>query len=61
MPCGNVVETNRRESRRGEAGEEMVEDRKTTDQPAVRESERPKDSASLREMPMIRNALVSTA
>ena len=44
----------------GETGEETVEDRKTTDQPAVIERERPKDPASLREMPMIRNALVST-
>ena len=44
-----------------ETGEEQVEDRKTTDLPAVRERERPKDSASSREIPMIRNALVSTA
>ena len=29
--------TNRRESRGGKAGEETVEDRKTTDQPAVNE------------------------
>ena len=45
----------------GEAGEETVEDRKTTDLPAVRESEKPKDSASSREIQMILNALVSTA
>ena len=45
----------------GEAGEETVEDRKTTDQSAVIERVRPKDSASLREMPLIQNALVSTA
>ena len=32
-----------REQRRGEAGEEMVEDRKTTDLSVLRESERPKD------------------
>ena len=42
-------------------GEEMEEDRKTTDLPAVREGERPKDSALSREMPMIQSALVSTA
>ena len=50
-----------RQSRGSEAGEETVEDRKTTDLPAVRERERPKDSASSREIPMILNALVSTA
>jgi len=32
-----MVGTNRRQSRRGEAGEEMVEDRKTTNLPAVSE------------------------
>ena len=45
----------------GETGAETVEDRKNTDLPVVRESERPKASASLREIPMILNALVSTA
>ena len=39
-----MVGTNHRHSRGGETGEETVEDRKTTNQPAVRESERPKDS-----------------
>ena len=34
-----MVGTNRRESRGGKAGEETVEDRKTTDQPAVIEWE----------------------
>ena len=38
----------------------MVEDKKTTDLPAVRESERPKDSASSWQIPMILKALVST-
>ena len=56
-----MVGTNCRQSRGGETGEEMVEDRKTTDLPAVRDSERPKDSASSQQMPMIRTALVSTA
>ena len=45
----------------GEAREETVEDRQTTDLHAMRESERPKDSASSWEIPMILNALVSTA
>ena len=39
MPCGNMVGTNRRQSRGDETGEETVEDRKTTDLPAVRECE----------------------
>ena len=52
--------TNRRQSGGSETGEEKVEDGKTTDLPAVRESERPKDSASSWETPMILNALVST-
>ena len=60
MPCGNMGGgTYRRQSRGGgETGEETVEDRKTTDLPAVRESERPKTSASPLEIPMILNALV---
>ena len=56
-----MVGTNRRQSRGGETGKETVEDRKTTDLLAVREGERPKDSASSQEIPMILNALVSTA
>ena len=36
--------TNHRQSRGGETREERIEDRKTIDLPAVRESERPKDS-----------------
>ena len=54
-----MVGTYCRKSRGGETGEEMVEDRKTTNRPAV-ESERPKHSASSWEIPMIRNALVYT-
>ena len=52
-----MVGTNRRQSRGDETGEETIEDRKTTN---LKESERGKDSVSSREMPMIRNALVST-
>ena len=46
-----MVGTYRKQSRGGggDTGEETVEDRKTTDLPAMRESERPKDSASSRE------------
>ena len=53
--------TDSRQSRRGMARKETIEDRKTTNLPAVRESERPKDSASSQEIPMILHALVSTA
>ena len=48
--------TDSRQSRGCEAREEMVEDRKTTDLPVVRDS----DSALSWEIPMILNALVST-
>ena len=60
VPCGNMGRAYRRQSRGGggETGEETVESAPT----CLRwESERPKDSASLWETPMILNAFVSTA